>query len=123
MSNEAIVRQYFTCLDTEDWPAMRQLWRPDCELRAVGARPRSGIDEVITYFSRIFESWAEHEDQPTRLITAGDTIVAEVTFVGLSRSDQRAKFDAIDVFDLEDGRIRSLSNWYDIALARKVLGG
>jgi len=31
-------------------------------------------------------------------------------------------FDAVDVFDLKDGLIRRMSNWYDVAYARSVLG-
>jgi ketosteroid isomerase-like protein len=123
MSNEATVREYFTCLDTEDWDRMRELWQPESEMRAVGARPRVGIDAVIDYFSGLFSPWVEHEDRPTRLLASGDSIVAEVTFFGLSHAGQRVAFDAVDVFDLQDGRIRRLTNWYDLVYARKVLSG
>lgn len=121
MTNEEVVRTYFVCLDTEDWTLMRTLWTPDSELRAVGARPRAGVDEVIGYFSRLFQPWSSHRDAPTRLIAEGDTIVAEVTFTGTTPDGGDVRFDAIDVFDLYDGRISRLTNWYDIAYARRVL--
>lgn len=119
--NERTVRRYFTCLDTEDWSQMRELWHEDGELRAVGARPRSGVDDVIGYFSGLFSPWPQHEDRPTRLIASGDTIVAEVTFTGTTPDGREASFDAVDVFDLRDGRIARLTNWYDIAYARRVV--
>jgi hypothetical protein len=47
--------------------------------------------------------------------------VAEVTFSGTTADGRDVTFDAVDVFDLEDGLIRRFSNWYDIAYARRVL--
>jgi ketosteroid isomerase-like protein len=122
MTNEEAVRKYFVCLDTEDWATMRTLWTADCDLRAVGARPRHGVDEMIGYFSNLFSPWPSHTDAPMRLIVSSDTIVAEVTFSGMTPDGREVSFDAVDVFDLRDGRISKLSNWYDIAYARRVLG-
>lgn len=122
MTNEEVVHQYFVCLDTEDWARMRNLWTADAELRAVGARPRSGVTEVIGYFSHLFDPWPAHTDVPIRLIGSGDTIVAEVTFTGTTPDGRDVSFDAIDVFDLRDGQIAKMTNWYDIAYARRVLG-
>jgi ketosteroid isomerase-like protein len=119
--NQETVRRYFVCLDTEDWTQMRTLWQPDAELRAVGARPRIGVDEVIGYFSNLFTPWPRHQDKPTRLIAADDTVVAEVTFTGTTPDGREVSFDAVDVFDLRDGLIARETNWYDIAYARKVL--
>src|SRR3954452_2871631 len=119
--NEQTIRRYFACLDTEDWEQMRTLWQADATLRAVGARPRDGVDEGIGYFSDLFSPWPKHEDRPTRLIVSGDTVVAEVTFYGTTPDGREVSFDAVDVFDLRDGLIARETNWYDIAYARKVL--
>lgn len=119
--NEEAVQGYFTCLDTEDWVTMRTLWHPNAELRATGARPRQGVDEVIGYFSKLFAPWPRHTDAPTRFISEGNTIVVEVTFTGTTVDGRDVVFDAVDVFDLEAGLIRRLTNWYDVAYARSVL--
>jgi ketosteroid isomerase-like protein len=118
---EEIVQSYFVCLDTEDWDRMRTLWHPEAELRAVGARPRHGIDDVITYFSKLFDPWPRHTDSPTRLMRCGDTFTVEVTFIGTTPDGREISFDAVDIFDLHGGLIRRLANWYDIAYARRVL--
>src|ERR1700734_3780333 len=81
-ASEEVVLAYFVCLDTEDWERMRTLWHPDAELRAVAARPRNGLDEVIGYFSKLFVPWPHHTDRPTRVLNCGDTFVVEVTFTG-----------------------------------------
>lgn len=120
----ATVLRYFTCLDNEDWEGMRELWHEDGRLRAVGARPRDDREGVIAYFSKLFEPWVDHEDRPTRLVVfePDGTVLAEVSFTGTTHDGRRVVFDAIDVFDLVDARIKRLTNWYDIAYARKSLG-
>jgi ketosteroid isomerase-like protein len=122
MSAEATIRDYFRCLDEEDWAGMAALWAEDGTLRAVGARPRRGRDEVLEFFGKLFAPWREHEDRPTRIVVAGDVVTAEVLFTGTTQDGREVSFEAVDVFDLRDGRIAAMSNWYDIALARKALG-
>jgi ketosteroid isomerase-like protein len=121
MTNDEVVRRYFWCLDHEDWPQMRSLWHEDGILRAVGARPRDGLEQVMDLFSKLFVPWREHQDAPTRVIHAEDTVTVEVTFTGRTPGGREVSFDAIDVFDLRDGRIAKMTNWYDTAYARKML--
>jgi ketosteroid isomerase-like protein len=121
MSNEDVVHRYFYCLDHEDWVQMRELWHEDGVLRAVGARPRDGIEEVMDLFGKLFVPWARHEDAPTRIIVADATVTVEVTFTGTTEDGREVAFDAVDVFDLRDGKIERMSNWYDTAYARKML--
>jgi ketosteroid isomerase-like protein len=121
MSVEATIHDYFRCLDEEDWVGMEALWTEDGRLRAVGARPRHGRQEVLGFFAKLFAPWREHEDRPTRIVVAGDVVTAEVLFIGTTQDGREVTFDAVDVFDLRDGRIAAMSNWYDIALARKAL--
>jgi ketosteroid isomerase-like protein len=119
----AIARRYFDCLDSEDWDSMAELWTPDAQLRAVGARPRMDREAVLEYFRKLFDPWPAHRDHPDRLIAseADQVVVAEVTFTGTTPDGRAVRFEAIDVFDFEDGRIRKLTNWYDIDYARRAL--
>jgi ketosteroid isomerase-like protein len=121
MTIDDVLQTYFRCLDTEDWTLMRTIWHEDAEMQAVGSRRRSGVDEVLEFLSTLFAAWALHEDRPTRIITAGTTSTVEVTFTGTTRDGRQVSFDAVDVFDIDAGRIRRLSNWYDIAHVRRVL--
>jgi ketosteroid isomerase-like protein len=115
------VSTYFRCLDAEDWETMEEIWTEDARLRAVGARVREGRDEVVGYYRKLFDPWIEHHDTPTRVIVAGDVVTVEVTFSGRTRTGREASFDAVDVFDLRDGRICALSNWYDLVAARRAV--
>jgi ketosteroid isomerase-like protein len=121
----SVVLRYFECLNADDHDGMRQIWTEDGELRAVGARPRNGREEVIGYFAKVFGPWPEHDDTPVRLvISAADrTVLAEVRFTGSTADGRSVVFEAIDVFDLtEDGKIRKMTNWYDIDYARRSIG-
>lgn len=118
---ERTIYAYFECLDTEDWERMRTLWTDDCEVRAVGARKRHGVEEALGLFKNMFVPWAAHRDQPTRVVLADATAMVEVTFSGTTRDGREVSFEAVDVFDLRNDKIHRLSNWYDIAYARKVL--
>lgn len=121
--NAALVAEYFRCLNEEDWAGMRAIWASDGTLRAVGARPRNGIDDVLAYFPRIFGAWVEHRDSPVRIIDAGAVVTVEVRFTGRTLDGVDAEFDAVDVFDVADSRIARLSNWYDLTAARSALSG
>jgi ketosteroid isomerase-like protein len=121
---EAVVHRYFEFLDAEDWEAMRELWHEDAQLRAVGARDRNDREDVLGYFSKLFDPWPEHIDRPVRVVVseAARIVVVEVEFAGVTPHGRRVVFDAVDVFDFApDGRISKLSNWYDIDVARKSI--
>lgn len=118
---EETVRAYFQCLDDENWSRMRGLWHPQGEMLAVGARPRAGLEDVMSLLEKLFVPWRRHRDRPDRVIVSGNTVTVEVVFTGTTRDGREASFDAVDVFDFEDGLIRRLTNWYDIDRARRAV--
>jgi len=116
-----LIDRYFAHINAEDWPAFAQLWDDWSELRAVGSRPRQGAAEIETFYRGLFTPWREHSDVPTRVLPSGDAVAVEVHFDGTTQDGRDLAFDAVDVFDLEDGRIRKLSTWYDLVLVRRLL--
>jgi ketosteroid isomerase-like protein len=119
----AVTMRYFECVNTENWPGMREIWCEDGEFRAVGARPRQDRDSVVAFFGKLFSPWKYHDDHPTRLVVSENdaTVLAEVTFTGRTDNGREVTFDAVDVFDFAGGRIRKITNWYDIDYARRAL--
>ncbi len=117
----ALAVLYFSCLNSNDWDGMRELWLPDGEWKAPGTRLRRGIDEVVEYYERCFAPWPEHVDEPRRLLVDGDVVVADVEFRGVTVDGRRIRFDGLDVIDTRDGRIARIANWYDIDYVRKAL--
>lgn len=119
---KAVVR-YFESVNTEDYDTLREQLHPDAEFVAVGARPRRGREEVMTYFPAAFQQLPEHNDEPTRYLIAGDAVTVEIHFVGKTRAGGHVEFDAIDVMDLQDGLIRRVTSWYDSARVQATIVG
>lgn len=117
----AAVAGYFEALNGEDFDALHNLLSDDVSLRAVGQKPRTGRDAAMEYFRPLFGPWTAHRDTPTRVINSGDVTVVEVSFTGTTASGKEIAFDAVDVFDLSDGRIVALSTWYDLHWLMKQL--
>lgn len=115
------ITTYFDAINNEDWERLSTVWRPDAELIATGARPRSGIDDIVTYYPRTLAPWKQHLDSPTRFVVAGDTVTVEIHFSGRSADGVDVEFDAVDVFDLVDGKIARVTNWYDTSKVRALL--
>lgn len=119
----AVVKDYFTALNDEDWELMASVLHPELDLIPSGSRPRIGSDKAIAMFQKIFERFPVHQDNPTRFLEAGNTVVVEITFNGATQDGQKVAFDAVDIFDVEDGRIFRLSQWFDTAALAAALQG
>ena len=123
MSPLETVKDYFIALNTEDWDLMASVLHPELDLIPSGSRPRIGSDKAIAMFQKIFERFPVHQDSPTRFICDGSTVVVEITFNGATQDGQEVSFDAVDIFDVDDGRIHRLSQWFDTAALAAMLGG
>ncbi len=119
----AVVKDYFTALNDEDWDLMASVLHPELDLIPSGSRPRIGADKAIAMFQKIFERFPIHQDNPTRFICDDSTVVVEITFNGATQDGQEVSFDAVDIFDVQGGRIRRLSQWFDTAALAAALQG
>lgn len=120
-TNRDTIDAYFDAINSENWDALAELWHEDPVWRAVGARRRRGKDDVLAYYPRALSLYPDHHDEPTRVIEAGDTVTVEITFTGTTPEGKPVTFDAVDVFDLEDGMIRGFSSWFDMDELRAQL--
>ena len=117
----AAIDAYFALINEERWHDLRDIWTDDAVVIAVGAPPRNGKDEIVDHYSRLFRAFSVHRDIPTRVLPCGDAVTVEVRFEGRTLHDRPVTFEAVDVFDLRDGKICRLTNWYDLVFVRKVL--
>ena len=121
LSPRAVVESYFEAVNAADFEMLRRLLHPDIELTACMSRPRRGVEPVLAFFAAVFDRYPEHSDIPTRLICDGCSVVAEIHFEGRSHTGAEIVFDAVDLFDLVDGRIRRLGQWFDSADLQRQL--
>ena len=51
-----VILDYFDSINTENWDKLAALWTDDAELDVVGARPRRGREDVLTYLDHLRRS-------------------------------------------------------------------
>ncbi len=119
----AVVKDYFVALNGEDWDLMASVLHPELDLIPSGSRPRIGSDKAIAMFQKIFERFPIHQDNPTRFICDDNTVVVEIAFNGATQEGQEVSFVAVDIFDVDNGKIFRLSQWFDTAALAAALQG
>ena len=122
-SPQTIVQRYFASINSRDWPTLREILHPDLSLQVVGRGRLEGVEAALDYFETLLAGFAEGTDRPTRFLASGSSVVVEIDFDGRTVSGRPVAFSAVDVFDITDGKIKSLSVWYDsLDVARQVKG-
>lgn len=122
-SPQTIVQQYFASINSRDWTALRELLHPHLSLEVVGRGRLKGVEAALAYFETLLAGFAEGTDSPTRFLVSGSSVVVEIDFEGRTVVGRPVAFSAVDVFDICDGKIKSLSVWYDsLDVARQVKG-
>jgi len=117
------VEGYFAAINSDRFAALGSVFAPDVEIHTVGAAPVVGREAAMAHFPRVLSAYSTHDDAVTRWIEADGAIVCEIRFTGRLHTGRPISFDALDVFDLRDGRITKVATWYDTrALARQIRG-
>jgi len=118
--NADTVAAYFRSVDSEDLVALASLFADGAVVMTAGAGERHG-ERILNFYRSVFKKFPQHQDAPTRILEIGETIVAEIEFTGRSSSGVEVAFPAVDIFDLQDGKIVRLTQWVDTyALERKL---
>jgi ketosteroid isomerase-like protein len=115
------ILSYFEAINNEDWDSLAEFWTDEAELRVVAARPRSGKEDVLGYYPRALKGYPKHFDDPYRISVAGDLVTVEIRFTGETAEGAPVEFEAVDVFDLRDGKLWKMSSWFDIEHVRRQI--
>ena len=122
--NRPLIDRYFSALNEEDYEVLEDVFHHEAVLRPPGTRSRTGHDEIMRFFRKVFEKFPQHADYPSRVLSDGNCVVVEIDFAGMTSSQTPVSFLAVDIFDIEDSRIINLSQWFDTAeVARQVGAG
>lgn len=123
MNARACVQAYFAAINADRFGDLAEVFTADVEIVTAGSEPVRGRDAALAHFPRVLAGYTEHTDTVTRWIEAGETVVCEIAFTGTLGDGRPVAFDAVDVFDLRDGRIARIGTWFDTrAVARQVRG-
>jgi ketosteroid isomerase-like protein len=116
-----IVRDYFEYANTGQWDRLGALFHEDATYKTPGARPRQGRADVQAFYPKAFSAWSAHQDTPGELIIDGDSVACEIVFTGTTLGGRDVTFECVDIFRLRDGKIATLSTWYDLGPVRKAM--
>jgi steroid delta-isomerase-like uncharacterized protein len=127
---EAHVRSYFEAVAKRDTDAMVVHWREDGVNDLVALRPLRGPDEIAAFFRELFSAVPDLETTVTRVV-AGETQAAVewrmtghftgVPFQGVDPTGRRLDMRGLDLFEVEDGKIKSNTAYYDgMGFARQI---
>jgi steroid delta-isomerase-like uncharacterized protein len=124
------VRSYFEALANRDLDAMAAHWREDVVDDLVALRPLRGTDEIVAFFRELFAAVPDLETTVTRVV-AGETQAAVewrmtghftgAPLQGVDPTDRRLDLRGLDLFEVEDGKIVSITAYYDgMGFARQI---
>lgn len=107
------VRSYFDAINKEAWDLLDEALAEDVTVRPVGMAPVHGREAAKAHYATLLQDYPEHVDEPTRFLPSGDAVTVEINFRGKTSAGREIAFQAVDVFDLVDGRIAEVSIWFD----------
>ncbi len=114
-----MIERYIAGINSENWDGLAELWHDDAESKVTASRSRSRKEDVLAYYPKALAPLPKRWDEPTKVIVAGDTVTVEMDFAGETADGKSVEFEAVDSFDLEDGKIRRFSSWFDIDVIRR----
>ncbi len=100
---ESIAREYFSRMRKGDLGVL-DLFHDDAVLEGLGAHT-SGKNAIREFYSKTIEAGPPQPSEPLTLLADATKVVAEVKVQLLDGSS----IHAVDIFEVEDGRIRKLT--------------
>jgi ketosteroid isomerase-like protein len=141
-SNLQLVRAFFAgapddlvaAIEDPEWvEAARQglapLLAPDFEFvtvrQSVGfPGARRGVEGFFTAYRSYAEMWESYSLKPGRFIEVGDKVVVEAKIAGTTRTGGvHLEQDVAAIYTFEDGRIRRIEEFSDVASAHAAAAG
>jgi ketosteroid isomerase-like protein len=93
---------YFAAVTAHDADLLRSLFAPDASFDVDGD-VRHGHDEILAYYTERTFTFDDFRPTPLPLEVDGSTVTVDID-VHIGGADSRVR----DVFELEDGKVRSL---------------
>jgi steroid Delta-isomerase len=119
-----VVQRYFDLVNADEVAAMMALFAEEATIEPSSGGVRRGRDDIAAYYRITLAGFTEHHDEPRRVHVAQTAIVVELAFAGVAVSGAPVIFEALDLFELEEDRIRRVSLWADTAaIARQLRRG
>ncbi len=110
-------------------------WADDAELVSPLTPPLKGREAITGYWRQLLESFPDSKVTVHRTVAEGDTVVTEYTFTGtntgplrlpsgetIPATNKRVTGDALDIGTVENGKVKSLHQYFDQVSSLVQLG-
>lgn len=128
---EQHVRSYFDAMSRRDADAMAEHWGADAVEDVVPVGILRGRDEIRSLFESTFAALPDVETTLTRLVVGDGAAGAEwrmaghhtgAAFQGIEPTGKPVELRGFDLIEVEDGKIVSITAYYDTAGFARQLG-
>jgi steroid delta-isomerase-like uncharacterized protein len=119
MSERELIERYDQAWNDHDVDAIVSMHAPDMVFENHTAGERAEGDEVGPHIAEIFRNWPDLSFRSRRLYVRDGLAVSEWTATG-TKDGTRLEWDGIDVFPIEDGKIKRKDVYSAFSAARQA---
>jgi len=122
--NLQTVQRYFSSLNETRLEELAEVFAEDAILQFPNYEPIHGREAIVSFYTAVLKYYPKHFDNPVKFFFSEDGWVAvEIHFEGETIKGQSIVFDAVDVFEMENGKVKKLRIRYDSAKVAQMLAG
>ena len=122
--NLQLVKRYFSSLNEARLDDLANVFAENATLHFPTCEPIQGRAAIQSFYTAILKYYPKHFDNPVKLFFSDDGgIAVEIHFEGETIKGQPMVFDAVDVFQVENGQVKNLQIRYDSAKVAQMLEG
>jgi steroid delta-isomerase-like uncharacterized protein len=120
MSERELIERYNDAWNAHDVELAVSMHAPDIVFHNYSANERAeGADAVREHVEEILRNWPDISFRSRRLYARDGLVVSEWTATA-SRDGKRLEWDGIDVFPIEDGKIKRKDVYSGFGVAREI---
>jgi len=128
---EQHVRSYFDAMARRDAQGMADHWRADGVEDLVPVGIMRGREEIRAFFEQTFAALPDAETTLTRVVAGDKSAAAEwrlaghftgATFQGIEPNGKPVELRGLDLIEIEDGEIATITAYYDTATFARQVG-
>jgi taurine dehydrogenase small subunit len=119
MNERELIERYDQAWNDHDVDAIVSMHATDMVFENHSAGERAEGDDVGPHIAEIFRNWPDLRFRGRRLYVREGLVVSEWTATG-TREGKTLEWDGIDVFPIEDGKIRRKDVYSGFGVAREI---
>lgn len=119
-----LVQRYFSSLNETRLDELGKVFAEDATLHFPTYEPIRGREAIQSFYTAVLKYYPKHFDNPVKFFFSEDGgIAVEIHFEGETIEGRPMVFDAVDVFQVENGKVKKLQIRYDSAKVAQMLEG